>query len=580
MTFKQNWEKTSQIHTLPDGTIERMIGLAYPHQKCISWTLLSGGCGNLNVKIYLSEEKHPLILRIYLRQHNMASREKNIGLLLKGVVPVPLTYFIGECDGYSFAVVEFIPGITLRDFLLTHETYDRALLYEVGMLLSKIASYSFLKPGFFDDTLNVTETFSQEAFVLFIKDSLKNKTVLSQLTSEMILRIEACFEKKISFLPSEKERHLVHGDFDPANILVAQIGSAWHVTGILDWEFAFSGSVLWDVANMLRYAHDVSPIFESSFLQGLREGGIILPDSWQTTVSLLNVSSLPDCLARSVPQNSPKQCSDIYDLIGFYLKRLEEGAPFRKVTIIPYEPQWSDLFKEEAARVKQVLGTNCIDVHHIGSTSIPNLDAKPIIDMIPVVRNIKEVDQSNDKMKALGYEARGEYGIPFRRFFQKGEGIRTHNVHVYEVGNAEIDRHLKFREWMRTHKEDKEAYAALKKDLSEQFPNDMMAYGLGKEAFIRNRDTHAGFKGLRLVMPLTHREWEAYHRIWKEGNCHNFFESKMLTSPSSAHFHFVFYKGSQIVSMAYIELRDKQKQSFTPLLQSQSREDMAMEVLF
>lgn len=81
-----------------------------------------------------------------------------------------------------------------------------------------------------------------------------------------ISKISHLFDKHVHLFPNDNERHLVHGDFDPANILVDRTEGIWKVTGILDWEFSFSGSALWDIANMLRYAHLMPPEFENAFL--------------------------------------------------------------------------------------------------------------------------------------------------------------------------------------------------------------------------------------------------------------------------------------------------------------------------
>jgi GrpB-like predicted nucleotidyltransferase (UPF0157 family) len=123
----------------------------------------------------------------------------------------------------------------------------------------------------------------------------------------------------------------------------------------------------------------------------------------------------------------------------------------RKIEVVEYDPSWPELFEIEAEQIKQALGRNCIEIHHIGSTSVPGLSAKPIIDMLPVVRDIQEVDKATKAMESLGYEAKGEYGMAFRRYFQKGKDIRTHNVHMYQEGDPEISRYLKFRNnWLCT----------------------------------------------------------------------------------------------------------------------------------
>lgn len=156
----------------------------------------------------------------------------------------------------------------------------------------------------------------------------------------------------------------------------------------------------------------------------------------------------------------------------------------RLIEVHPYDANWPMHFLQEAGQIKKALGDNCVEINHIGSTSVYGLAAKPVIDMIPVVLDINKVDSANAAMEMLGYEAKGEYGIPFRRYFQKGGIQRTHHAHVFELGNPEIERHLKFRDWMRKHPEDRDAYASLKQDLARQYPNDINGYCLGKEDFI------------------------------------------------------------------------------------------------
>lgn len=134
----------------------------------------------------------------------------------------------------------------------------------------------------------------------------------------------------------------------------------------------------------------------------------------------------------------------------------------RLIEIVPYNPLWPQQFAMEAGLIKKALGENCVEIFHIGSTSVPGLAAKPVIDMISVVQNIAQVDLKSSAMLDLSYTARGENGIPFRRYFQKGTAQPSFNVHVFEQGNPEIERHLKFCEWMRAHPNDRQQYADLK----------------------------------------------------------------------------------------------------------------------
>ena len=154
--------------------------------------------------------------------------------------------------------------------------------------------------------------------------NLQNNFVLMQLNANTISNIRTTLDIYAHFFPTGEEKQLVHADFDPANILVAKTGNDWQITGILDWEFSFSGSVLCDVANILRYAHQMPAVFEEEFLHGLKQGGINLPEYWAITADLLNLFSLLDCLARCDPRQKPNQCTDICDLIKRIIEKLNK----------------------------------------------------------------------------------------------------------------------------------------------------------------------------------------------------------------------------------------------------------------
>ena len=91
----------------------------------------------------------------------------------------------------------------------------------------------------------------------------------------------------------------------------------------------------------------------------------------------------------------------------------------RKVEVVPHDPRWRDAFEAEAKHVAAALGENVVAIHHIGSTAIPNIFAKPVIDLLVEVRDITEVDGQSSAMESLGYEVMGEYGIHGRRYFRK-----------------------------------------------------------------------------------------------------------------------------------------------------------------
>ncbi|RZI45650.1 hypothetical protein [Candidatus Finniella inopinata] len=141
MTFKANWEKADKQYFLSAEIIEEMVRRAYTPKKLSSWSVIAGGCANLNIKINFEGNKLPSILRVYLRDKKSAYHEQKLGTLLKGTIALPETNYIGDYKGYRFAITSFIPGIPLRDLLLSHETYDMdSILFKVGGLLAKIAT--------------------------------------------------------------------------------------------------------------------------------------------------------------------------------------------------------------------------------------------------------------------------------------------------------------------------------------------------------------------------------------------------------------------------------------------------------
>jgi GrpB-like predicted nucleotidyltransferase (UPF0157 family) len=158
----------------------------------------------------------------------------------------------------------------------------------------------------------------------------------------------------------------------------------------------------------------------------------------------------------------------------------------RTIEVVPYDSAWPERFREEAEDLLELFGSQVVAIHHVGSTAIPGIRAKPIIDVLVVVRDLEEIDQRNEEMVARGYIPKGSFGIPGRRFFIKGtETERTHHVHVFGRGHPAIRRHLTFRDYLRAHPERARAYSDLKAELARRFRHDIEGYMAGKDAFIK-----------------------------------------------------------------------------------------------
>ena len=159
----------------------------------------------------------------------------------------------------------------------------------------------------------------------------------------------------------------------------------------------------------------------------------------------------------------------------------------KNIVVVPYNPSWPEFFTIESEKIKEALGSNCIAIHHIGSTSVPNLSAKPVIDMIGVV---KDPEIAIQPLESLGFKYKGEYNIPMRFYFNRTGGIDI-NLHVFREGHPEIDLNLLFRDYLRQHPDARDEYAKLKEDLLqkkssyEKNNSSFTGYNLGKDDFIR-----------------------------------------------------------------------------------------------
>lgn len=165
----------------------------------------------------------------------------------------------------------------------------------------------------------------------------------------------------------------------------------------------------------------------------------------------------------------------------------------RKVEVVEHNREWQNLFAMESQCVAKALGQNIVAIHHIGSTAIPNIYAKPIIDLLVEVKDINQVDQQNSRLESISYQGMGEFGIIGRRYFRKdnSSGMRTHHVHIFETNSPEIKRHLAFRDYMIAHPSEAQQYSDLKRKLAQKFPEDIESYMDGKDKFIKNIDCKA-----------------------------------------------------------------------------------------
>ncbi len=155
------------------------------------------------------------------------------------------------------------------------------------------------------------------------------------------------------------------------------------------------------------------------------------------------------------------------------------------VEIAEYDPAWPALFERERGLIVGILGDLADAIEHVGSTAVLGLGAKPIIDIMVGLRTLAHHEPSVPPLQALGYTYKGEMGIPGRLYFRKPtDGIRTHQIHMVELGSDFWQRHILFRDYLRRHPREARAYYELKVRLAAKFRTDREGYTEAKSEFI------------------------------------------------------------------------------------------------
>lgn len=242
----------------------------------------------------------------------------------------------------------------------------------------------------------------------------------------------------------------------------------------------------------------------------------------------------------------------------------------KSINVVPYDSNWPKMFKEEACFIQDILGVHCLEVYHIGSTSVSGLSAKPDIDVLCIV---DQLDQSL-VLQENGYLFKGELNIPLRYFYSKNTDYSKVNLHVVEPDHGFSALNLCVRDYLRSHDEARLAYEQLKHQIitdptSSQIITDYKfpAYTLGKDQFIKKLLQKANYRGLNVNFCMHTREWEAYHQIrnaliFKPRGVIYDRNHPSLSNPKI--FHFILYRGAQIIGAATVELLKSDESALRP----------------
>lgn len=227
------------------------------------------------------------------------------------------------------------------------------------------------------------------------------------------------------------------------------------------------------------------------------------------------------------------------------------------IQVVPYDLNWPHIYEKEAKLIKEALGDNCVAIHHIGSTSVPGLAAKPKIDIIAVVES---GEASIGPLEKADFTYRGEFNIPCQFGFTK-RGEYKVNLHVFEENHPEIDLNLMFRDYLRSHPQVRDDYARLKQHLlkdessftreNSHFAN----YTLRKGDFIRSVLKEVGFNRMRILKCNDNTEWAAAKNFRDKYffGPHGIEDPYTWTFHHESHAHLILYQGTEIIGYAHIQ---------------------------
>ena len=162
------------------------------------------------------------------------------------------------------------------------------------------------------------------------------------------------------------------------------------------------------------------------------------------------------------------------------------------IVVVDYDPAWPRVFDVLAARIRPAIADIVLAIEHVGSTAVPGLAAKPIVDL-DVVVSPGQIATAIDRLAAIGYTHKGDLGVPGREAFAQPPDTPRHHLYVCPTGSTALANHLAVRDHLRGHPADAREYADLKIRLAETFADDVDGYVEGKSAFILDVLRRSGF---------------------------------------------------------------------------------------
>ncbi|MGR3765483.1 phosphotransferase family protein [Rossellomorea sp. NS-SX7] len=331
--MKAGWERSND-YIMPDlHEVRNMLKPFLKGRFVEKIARLSGGLNNSNIKV-TTDSHEDFVLRIYNERSNNMKIEAEIARLLDGRVPVPQTlYADSSCSvfHYPFMLMKWVPGVQLSEMVdRKNEKILWTAAHAAGEALANIHAVTFPESGFLDDELNIKERveITADTFLEFIEEMIEKGYVSKHLEETLCGDVVRFAQEHASLMDDPGDQHsLVHSDFNPLNILVVEEKeSEMKISAILDWEYAFSGSPLMDIGNMLRYEGMGSTGMLKPFILSYQENGGVLPEDWLKKAKLLDLIALLDLLNK-------EECGEVRvkDITGLIMNMMNEWERYEAV---------------------------------------------------------------------------------------------------------------------------------------------------------------------------------------------------------------------------------------------------------
>jgi aminoglycoside phosphotransferase (APT) family kinase protein len=293
--MEQGWERSTPFIDLDHETISRLVTLALPAGELLSAERLSGGLVNTNYRIETTACEHPLVLRLYARDPERIGRESAVLAAVDGIVPAPRLLHQDDsrkvCP-YPFVIETWLEGTLLQDVLDNRPDLLEAAGRSLGATAAAIGRRQFERPGFFAAHQPLSVAGELPSLEDHIERCLSSAEANERLGPGLIDELKTLVRENRRYLILDGSARLTHGDYKPSNLLIdVTTGS---VSGVLDWEFAFAGPPLCDLATLMRGTDDLPPRYEASICAGFVEAGGNLPRDWKRRVRLLDFANLAD----------------------------------------------------------------------------------------------------------------------------------------------------------------------------------------------------------------------------------------------------------------------------------------------